>query len=121
MLDLLAFKKKIMIQIKSVVGITPINNQTGTSYTLTVADTGKLVRMSNAAAITLTIPTNTVSAFKIWTQIDISQAWVWAITVWWAWVTINSLDWKLTSNWQFSGYTLIKVAINTWDLYWNLA
>lgn len=33
-----------------------INAQTGTSYTLTAADTGKVVELTNAAAITLDIP-----------------------------------------------------------------
>lgn len=33
-----------------------INAQTGTSYTLVAADTGKIVELTNAAAITLTMP-----------------------------------------------------------------
>lgn len=33
-----------------------INEQTGTTYTLVAADLGKLVRCTNAAAITLTVP-----------------------------------------------------------------
>lgn len=35
--------------------VTP-NLQTGTSYTLTSADCGKTVKLTNAAAITLTVP-----------------------------------------------------------------
>lgn len=35
-----------------------INAQTGTSYTLTAADTGKVVELTNAAAITLDMPNN---------------------------------------------------------------
>lgn len=35
-----------------------INTQTGTTYTLLAADTGKVVECSNAAAITLTLPAN---------------------------------------------------------------
>ena len=34
-----------------------INTQTGTSYTLTTADNGKIITLSNAGAITLTVPT----------------------------------------------------------------
>lgn len=35
-----------------------LNAQTGTSYTLVAADTGKVVELTNAAAITLTMPNN---------------------------------------------------------------
>lgn len=34
----------------------PINTQTGTTYTLTAADCGKYITLSNASAITLTLP-----------------------------------------------------------------
>ena len=40
-----------------------INAQTGTTYTLVAADTGKVVECSNAAAITLTLPTNAAVGF----------------------------------------------------------
>lgn len=45
--------------------LNPVNAQTGTTYTLTAADCGKLVTLSNASAITLTLPqqsTTTTSA-----------------------------------------------------------
>jgi hypothetical protein len=35
-----------------------LNNQTGTTYTLAIADATKLVTLANASAITVTIPTN---------------------------------------------------------------
>ena len=38
------------------------NAQTGTTYTLVAADSGKLVSLSNAAAITLTLPISTFAA-----------------------------------------------------------
>ena len=38
------------------------NAQTGTTYTLVAADSGKLVRASNAAAVTITIPPSVFSA-----------------------------------------------------------
>ena len=41
-----------------------INNQTGTSYTLQDSDHGKLVTLSNASAITLTVPTGLRSDFE---------------------------------------------------------
>lgn len=46
------------------------NAQTGTTYTLVAADLGKLVTLSNAGAITLTIPP---SVFAAGNQIHIQQ------------------------------------------------
>ena len=43
--------------------VTAINTQTGTTYTLALADKGKIVEMNNASANTLTIPTNASVAF----------------------------------------------------------
>ena len=37
----------------------PVNNQTGTAYTLVAADGGKMVRCNNAAPVALTLPTGT--------------------------------------------------------------
>jgi hypothetical protein len=42
--------------------ITPINAQTGTTYTLVAADAGKIVTCTNASAITVTVPASTFSA-----------------------------------------------------------
>ena len=39
-----------------------LNPQTGVTYTLVAADSGKLVTMSNASAITLTIPPSVFAA-----------------------------------------------------------
>jgi len=41
-----------------------LNNQTGTSYTLTSADNGKVVTLNNASAITLTINTGLGDGFN---------------------------------------------------------
>ena len=47
-----------------------LNAQTGTTYTLVGSDSGKLVTMSNASAITLTLPP---SVFAVGEQINIAQ------------------------------------------------
>lgn len=47
-----------------------INAQTGTTYTPVLADRGKLVTLTNAAAITVTLPQNSAVAFPISTSID---------------------------------------------------
>ena len=43
-------------KIQDYLGFQPVNAQTGTSYTLVADDTLKLVTLTNAAAITLSVP-----------------------------------------------------------------
>lgn len=49
------------------------NVQTGTTYTLVLADAGRVVEMSNASANTLTVPPNSAVAFPIGTLIEVYQ------------------------------------------------
>ena len=51
-----------------------INANTATTYTFVLTDNGKLVTSNNAAAQTLSIPTNASVAFPIGTQINV--AWI---------------------------------------------
>jgi len=95
------------------------NAQTGTTYTLVLTDAGKLVEMSNAAAITLTIPTNATTAFPTGTQIDLLQTGAGQVTVGGAGVTLQSNGTKLKLNGQYAAATLIKRATDTWVLIGN--
>lgn len=97
-----------------------INAQTGTTYTLVLTDQSKLVTLTNAAAIAVTIPTNASVAFPVWTQIDFSQDGAWKVTFSGADVTINSLSSLKSIGGQYVGATLVKTATDTWNLYWNL-
>jgi hypothetical protein len=99
---------------------TAINAQTGTTYTLVLTDDSKLVTLSNAAAITLTVPTNASVAFPIGCQIDLVQLGAGAVTVGGASVTINSKDSNLTINGQYVGASLVKIATDTWLLLGDL-
>lgn len=49
------------------------NTQTGTAYTLVLADAGKVVERNNASANTTTIPTNASVAFPVGTVIEVFQ------------------------------------------------
>jgi hypothetical protein len=98
---------------------TAINAQTGTTYTLVLTDHKKLITLTNASAITLTIPTNASVAFPIGTQIDISQNGAGKVTVAGAGVTINSLDGNKSLAGQWVGGTLIKIGTDSWILYGN--
>jgi hypothetical protein len=57
------------------------NNQTGTSYTLVLADAGKVVELNNAAAVSLLVPTNASAAFPIGTAVELWQQGAGQVTV----------------------------------------
>ena len=63
--------------------------QTGTSYTLALADNHRLVECANAAAITVTVPTNAAVAFPLGARIEIAQTGAGQITVSGAGVTLR--------------------------------
>jgi hypothetical protein len=95
----------------------PLNNQIGTTYTLTADDAGQLVTLTNASAITLTVPTNASVAFANGTQITFSQNGAGKVTVAGAvGVTVNAADGYLSLRTQYSAGTLIKMATNSWIL-----
>jgi hypothetical protein len=108
-------------QVHDTVTSVPENAQTGTSYTLVLADAGKLVTLNNAAAITLTIPTNTAVAFPIGTRIDLVQYGAGQVTVGGSGVTIRSSGSKLKLAGQYSGATLWKRGTNEWVLIGDIA
>lgn len=87
------------------------------SYTLLLTDASKLVGISNAGSVNLTIPPNSSVAFPVGTQILLRQVGAGQITiVAGAGVTINSRGaaFKLAGQWAYA--TLIKVATDTWDV-----
>ncbi len=100
------------------------NAQTGTSYTLVLADKDKLVELSNASAITLTVPTNASVAYPVGTQINLLQTGAGQVTVAGATggttVTVNGTP-TLKLRAQWSAATLVKRAENTWVLIGDLA
>jgi hypothetical protein len=97
------------------------NQQTGTSYTLSTTDSGKLVEMSNGSAITLTVPVNSSVPIPIGTQINIAQTNTGQVTVVGAsGVVVNaSPGLKLRTQWSFA--TLIKRSTDTWLLVGDLS
>jgi hypothetical protein len=97
------------------------NAQTGTTYTLAVSDVNKLVELSNASAITLTVPTNAaVSGFVVGAQVNLLQTGAGQVTVGGAGVTINGTP-GLKLRAQYSSATLIKRATDTWVLIGDLS
>lgn len=93
------------------------NSQTGTSYTLALADaSNKIVELSNTAAITVTVPLNSSVAFPVGSQVVLLQTNTGQVTIAGAGgVTVNSSSGlKLRAQW--SSATLIKRATDTWVL-----
>ena len=98
-----------------------LNAQTGTTYTPILTDANKLITLSNAAPITLTVPTNTSYAFATGTQIHLQQIGAGLVTVVGdTGVTVNATP-GLNFRSQWSSATLVKTATDTWTLLGDLS
>lgn len=98
-----------------------LNAQTGTTYTLVLADAGKFVTLNNAAAIALTVPLESSVNYAIGTSIDFLQLGAGQVTVAGAsGVTVNATP-GLKLRAQYSAATLVKTASNTWVLVGDIA
>jgi hypothetical protein len=93
------------------------NAQTGTSYTLALADAYKLVTMSNASANVLTIPKNATVALPVGYRADVVQFGA-------GQTTIAPEDGAVTIRYpatdtlklaeRYAGCSLVQVAANEW-------
>lgn len=99
--------------------VVELNAQTA-SYTLVLADKGKLVRMNVASANNLTVPANATVAFPVGTVINVRQAGVGQTTIVASGgVTINTPE-TLLCRAQHATVSLVKVATDEWDLTGDL-
>lgn len=98
-----------------------LNAQTGTTYTLVLSDSAKVVTLNNASAIALTVPTNASVAFAIGAQVNLVQLGAGQVTVGGASVTLRSQGSKLKLNGQYSAATLLKINTDEWVLVGNTA
>ena len=104
----------------TVVGHVAINT-VGSSYTLLLADDGKIVEVNNASANTLTVSPDSTTNFTVGTQILVIQIGAGQTTLTaGAGVTINATP-GLKLRDQFSSATLIKRAANDWIALGDLA
>ncbi|WP_353809172.1 hypothetical protein [Agromyces sp. SYSU T00194] len=97
-----------------------VNAQTGTTYTPVLSDRGKLVTLSNAGAITVTLPQDSSLAFPVGGRIDFAvldtgMATFSAGTG----ATVNGTPSAVTRA-QYSAVTAIKIAANTWLIVGDL-
>jgi 2-keto-4-pentenoate hydratase len=88
---------------------------------LVLTDNGRLVTLSNAAAITLTVPTNASVAFATGAVINIQQIGAGQVTVAGdTGVTVTSTPGaKLRA--QYSAASLIKTGTDSWTLIGDLS
>lgn len=99
-----------------------INTVTDASYTLVLADAGKVVERSSGSANTVTVPPNSSAAFPVGARIDVFQTGTGQTTiVAGSGVTIRSADNKLALAKQYAGASLYKRATNEWILVGALA
>lgn len=99
-----------------------VNAQTGTTYTLVAADAGKLVTLSNAAAITLTLPQDSDATIAIGTYVDLYALGAGQVTVvagTGATLRVSGLTAK--SRAQYARFVVQKVSANTWVAAGDLA
>lgn len=102
--------------------IATFNAQTGTTYTLVATDAAKLVTLTNAAAITLTVPPNSSVAFPIGSQVLLYQGGAGQVTITaGAGVTIRSQGSKLKITGQYGLAGIVKVDTDEWAAFGNLA
>lgn len=93
------------------------NAQTGTTYTLVLADAdNRVVELSNTSTITLTVPADASVAFPVGSQVQLLQTNTGQVTVAGAGgVTVNATPGlKLRTQWSFA--TLVKRGTNSWVL-----
>jgi hypothetical protein len=94
------------------------NAQTGTSYTLVLADASKFVSMNNASANTLTVPPNSSVAFPTGTRLMVQQRGAGSTTIAaGSGVTINApASAPLAIAEQYGSRGLLKTATDTWQI-----
>lgn len=102
-----------------------LNAQTGTTYTLVLTDNGRLVTLSNASAITVTVPLNSSVAYATGAIINIQQIGAGQVTIQGAsGVTITSTGATATApvtRAQYSAASIIKTGTDSWTVIGDIA
>lgn len=98
-----------------------VNAQTGTTYTPVAGDVNKLVTLSNASAITLTLPQDSDVTVAVGAHIDFAQIGAGQVTVAaGTGATVNATP-GLKFRSQYSVVSAVKRAANTWLLAGDLS
>lgn len=98
----------------SVVAIPTYNNQTGTSYTFVLADTGKVVTANNASAVTFTIPPQSSVAWTADTTLTVRNLGAGVVTIaGGSGVTVTNTAQTVA---QYGSVRIIRTASNAWTV-----
>ena len=101
--------------------VLSLNSQTGTTYTFALSDTGKFVELSNASAITATLPPNSSVAFPVGTLLNFMQTGAGQVTIAaGAGVTLQAEGSKFKLKGQYAAGSCVKRATDTWVLFGNI-
>ena len=112
--------KKVTVKDIAKFGYQDILTDATTAKTLALSDLGAWIRFTSDSAITLTVPTNATVAFPIGTSINGVQAATGQISFAGT-PTINKpTDYNAKTRAQGAAFCLIKVAIDTWDLFGDM-
>ncbi len=99
-----------------------VNAQTGTTYAPALTDQGKLVTLSNAGAITVTLPSDATTAFPIGAQVVFNVRGAGMATfVAGAGVSPIEATPSAVTRAQYSWVEAVKLAANTWGVVGDLA
>lgn len=97
------------------------NTQSGTTYTLAVADQGTVIETTAATAVTITVPANSAAAFPVGVILEICQAGAGQVTLTpAAGVTLRNPA-SLSTRAQWSELLLRKRATDEWVVGGDLA
>lgn len=99
-------------------GATDVNNQTGTAYTLALTDIGATVTLSNAAAITLTLPQTSSVAVPIGSRVKVINLGVGVVTI--VKEGAETIDGN-TSLAQYATALIEKVSATKWQVFGGTA
>lgn len=99
-----------------------VNAQTGTTYTLVASDAGKLVTLTNAAAVTVDVPADADADFEVGQYVDMIGLGAGLVTVEaGAGATLRLSGLTAATRAQYSRITVQKIAVDTWILWGDLA
>jgi len=99
-----------------VIGSDGINSQTGTTYTLLASDNGKVITLTNAGSITVTVPAGLAVGFSA----QIIQGGAGTVTFSASGTTVNSFGSLVTTAGQYAAVSIVAPAADTFILAGNL-
>ena len=100
---------------------TPVETQAGTSYTLVLADAGKVIESTSGSATTFTVPPNSSVAFPVGTIVAVCQAGAGTLSVAaGSGVTVNSRGSLTDLAGQWAEATLRQRSADVWVLTGDL-